>query len=71
MRGQSRFLRYSFGVLDWKKEELKAMDRMTRKVMTIHGALYPKSDGDRVYVSRCNGGRGLISVSNVCEDRGN
>ena len=38
------------------------MDRMTRKVMTIHGALHPKSDVDRVYVSRCNGGRGLISV---------
>ena len=55
-------LRYSFGVLDWKKEELTAMDRMTRKVMTMHGALHPKSDVDRVYVSRCNGGRGLIGV---------
>ena len=55
-------LRYSFGVLDWKKEELTAIDRMTRKVMTMHGALHPKSDVDRVYVSRCNGGRGLISA---------
>ena len=45
-------LRYSFGELDWKKEELTAMDRMTRKVMTIHGALHPKSDVDRVFVLR-------------------
>ena len=50
-------LRYSFEVLDWKNEELTAMDRMTRKGMTIHGALHPKSDVDRVSVSRCNGGR--------------
>ena len=47
-------LKYSFGALDWKREELTAMDRMTRKVMTIHGSLHPKSDVDRVYVSRCN-----------------
>ena len=64
-------LRYSFGVLDWKKEELTAMDRMTRKVMAIHGALHPKSDVDRVYVSRCNGGRGLISVQMCARTEGN
>ena len=52
----------SWAVLNWKKEELTAMDRMTRKVMTMYGALHPKSDVDRVCVSRCNGGRGLISV---------
>ena len=55
-------LRYSFGVLDWRKDELREMDRMTRKIMTMHGALHPKSDVDRVYVSRHNGGRGLASV---------
>ena len=55
-------VRYSFGVLDWRKDELRALDRMTRKIMTMHGALHPKSDVDRVYVSRHNGGRGLASV---------
>ena len=55
-------LRYSFGVLDWRKDELRAMDRMTRKIMMMHGALHPKSDVDRVYVSRRNEGRGLASV---------
>ena len=52
----------SFRVLDWRKDELRAMDRTTRKLMTIHGALHPKSDVDRVFVSRHNGGRGLASV---------
>ena len=37
------------------------MDRKTRKLMTIHGALHPKSDVDRIYVPRGKGGRGLIS----------
>ena len=36
------------------------MDRKTRKFMTIHGALHPKSDVDRIYVPREKGGRGLI-----------
>ena len=53
-------------MLDWKKEELTAMDRMTRNVLKMHGALHPKSDADRVYVSRCNGGMGLVSVE-MCD----
>ena len=36
------------------------MDRKTRKLMTIHGALHPKSDVDRIYVPRGKGGRGLL-----------
>ena len=27
----------------------------------MNGAFHPKSDGDRLYVSRVNGGQGLIS----------
>ena len=54
-------LRYSGGILRWTKEELKRMDTKTRKIMTIHGALHPKSDVDRIYVPRGKGGRGLIS----------
>ena len=37
------------------------MDTKTRKMMTLYGALHPKSDVDRVYVAREKGGRGLIS----------
>ena len=45
----------------WTKEELKTLDLMTRKVLTMIGAFYSKRDVDRLYVSREDGGRGLIS----------
>ena len=54
-------LRYSAGVVEWKTNELKVLDRKTRKMMTLYGALHPKSDVDRVYLARQKGGRGLIS----------
>ena len=54
-------LRYSTGVVDWTVEELKELDRKTRKMMTLHGALHPKNDVDRLYLPRQKGGRGLIS----------
>ena len=40
--------------------KLKVLDRKTRKLMTLYGALHPKRDVDRVYVARQKGGRGLI-----------
>ena len=45
----------------WTKEELKTLDLMTRKVLTMIGAFYSKTDVDRLYVSKEDGGRGLIS----------
>ena len=44
-------LRYSTGVIDWKSEELKELDRKTRKTMSLYGALHPKSDVDRLSLS--------------------
>ena len=55
---------YGAGILIWNTDELKSLDRRTRKFMTMHGALLPKHCVDRVYFSREMGGRGLIS----CED---
>ena len=49
------------GVLKWRKDEVAAMDRKTRKLMTMYGALHPKSDIHRLYLQRNKGGRGLIS----------
>ena len=40
-------------------------DRRTRKLMTMHRALNPKSDVARIYLSRKEGGRGLISVEDT------
>ena len=57
-------LRYSAAFLDWTGVELKQMDR-TRKLMTMHRALNPKSDIARIYLSRKNGERGLTSVEDT------
>ena len=54
-------MRYGAGILKWNTDELKGLGRKTRKFMTMHGALHPKSDIDRVYISREMGRRGLIS----------
>ena len=54
--------RYGGGILRWKEGELKDVDRKSKKTMTIYGALYPKSNVDRVYIKRKERGRGLMSV---------
>ena len=41
------------------------MDRKTRKVLTIHGALHPRSNVNRLYLPRREGGGGLISVEDA------
>ena len=50
-------VRYSGPFLKWTKDELKQMDQRTRKLMTMHKALHPRDDVDRVYVSRKEGGK--------------
>ena len=51
--------------LDWIEAELEQMDRKTRKLMTMHQALNPKNDVTRIYLSKKEGGRGLISVEDT------
>ena len=41
------------------------MDRRTRKLMTMHNALHPRSNVDRLYIPRSEGGRGLLSVEDT------
>ena len=55
-------LRYGAGIINWKVDELKKMDRTTRKTLRMYGALHPKSDINRLYLKRKHGGRGLISI---------
>ena len=55
-------MRYGAGIMKWTKEELEKLDRQTRNIMTMNGALHPKSDVHRLYVARQRGGRGLQSV---------
>ena len=58
-------LKYSAAFLYWTGVELEQMVRRTRKLMTMHWALNPKSDIARIYLSRKEGGRGLISVEDT------
>ena len=55
-------LRYGAGIIDWTVDELKKMDRTTRKTLNMYGTLHSKSDIDRQYLKRKHGGRGLISI---------
>ena len=56
---------YSGGIVNWTKSELAELDRKTRKLLTIHGARYPRSNVSRLYLPRREGGRGLMSVEDA------
>ena len=58
-------LRYCAAFLDWTGAELEQMDKRTRKLMTMHRALNPKSDVSRIYLSRKERGKGLIKVEDT------
>ena len=62
-------MRYTAGVLDWGIGALKKIDVKTRKTMTMHGAFHRKSNVDRLYMKRKDGGMGLISVLIVLRSR--
>ena len=55
-------VRYSGPFFKWTREELRQMDQRTRKLMTMHKALHPNGDVDRLYVPRKGGGRGLANI---------
>ena len=58
---------YSAAFVSWRKSERQAIDRKTRKLFTIYGAVHPKSDVDRLYRSRKKGGRGLTYIEDCVE----
>ena len=61
-------VRYSGPFLKWTREELKQIDQRIRKLMTMHKALHPRDDVDRLYVSRKEGGRGLTSIEDTVDE---
>ena len=60
-------LRYSAAFVSLRKSELQAIDRKTRKLFTIYGALHPNSDVEKLYIPRKERGRGLISIEDCVE----
>ena len=63
--------RYGAGIVQWKASEVKDLDRKSRKTMKMYGGLHPKSDIDRLYVKRKEGGRCLISVEQCIREEEN
>jgi hypothetical protein len=55
-------LRYSFGIINWRIEDIKKTDRRTRKILTMYKVHHPKADIERLYVQRKEGGSGLVQV---------
>ena len=59
--------RYGAGIIKWTKNELEELDRKTRKLMSMYGVQHPKSDVDRLYLKKCDGGRGLIGIEDCVQ----
>ena len=53
---------YSFNIVDWKLEQIRKLDRKTRKLLTMERMHHPIADVDRMYLPRNKGGRGLIQL---------
>ena len=63
-------IRYTAAIIHWPVNFLKALDRQTRKVLSLFRGLHPRSDVDYLYVPCKLGGRGLHSVEDVmCEEQ--
>ena len=61
-------VRYSAALIDWNKEEIDDMDRKTRNLLRIYKALHKKSNINRLYMKRKEGGRGLISIRSCVDN---
>ena len=65
-------MHYGAGIINWTKGELEKLDRKTRKLLTVYGMFHPCRDVDCLYLTRENGGRGLIGADECvrAEERG-
>eukprot|EP00957_Ditylum_brightwellii_P015304 1152875-Ditylum_brightwellii.AAC.1 len=56
-------MRYMFGILLWTQSKLQQLDKKTRKLLTMHGCLHPKSRIHWLYLHCSMGGCGLMSIA--------
>lgn len=45
-------IHYNFRIIKWTIAQIRKLDRQTRKIFTIPGAPYHKSNIDRLYIPR-------------------
>ena len=55
---------YSYGVTDWKLDEIQDLDRMTRKQLYMDWMLAKKADVDGIYLPCQESGRSLMNLEN-------
>ena len=60
-------MRYAAAFVDGRKDELKEIDRDTRKMMNMYRALNPRDSVARLYLPRKEGGRGLVAIEDCVE----
>ena len=53
---------YSFTIINWSLTEIKKVDTKIRKLLTMYRMHHPKSDVNRLYLSRNEGGRELVQL---------
>ena len=53
---------YSFNIMNWTLQEPVKLDTKTRKFLTMYKMHHPKSDVDRLYLPKNEGGGGLIQL---------
>jgi len=63
--GQCHFIYICWGIIVWTKQELKELDRKSRKLLKMNGGLNLRDCVARLYVPKKHGGRGLIAVEYV------
>ena len=53
---------YSYGIIDWRLNEIQDLDKMTRKQLCMNRMLAKKADVDRIYLPCQEGGRSLMNL---------
>ena len=59
---QDKIRTFGENIRDHSWSGLKQMNQRTKKLMTIHKALHPRDDVDKLYVTRKEGGRGFSRI---------
>ena len=59
----------TIGVLSWTKKEIKDLEILRRKQMSMQGNFHVSSDVNRLYARRNEGGRGLTSIEEMYKRR--
>ena len=53
------------GIINWTIDDIEQLHIKTCKILSMTGNLHPNSDINYLYVSRCNGGRGIKQIRNL------